>query len=62
MAEMEKTIVIPSSSFSQHYQGVGKGFWVIMLMTGHINMTHDVGVNLSLRLSTLLGTARPDKN
>ena len=33
-----------------------------MLMTGHMNMTHDVGVTLSLRLSTRHGTARTDKN
>ena len=33
-----------------------------MLMTGYMNMTHDVGVLLSLRLSTRQGTARPDKN
>ena len=33
-----------------------------MLMTGHMNMTHDVGVPLSLRMSTRQGTARPDKN
>ena len=33
-----------------------------MMMTGHMNMTHDVGVTLSLRLTTRQGTARPDKN
>ena len=33
-----------------------------MIVTGHMNMTHDVGVTLSLRLSTRHGTARPDKN
>ena len=33
-----------------------------MIVTGHMNMTHDVGVLLSLRLRTQQGTARPDKN
>ena len=33
-----------------------------MLMTGHMSMTHDVGVTLSLRMSTRQGTARPDEN
>ena len=33
-----------------------------MIVTGHMNMTHDVGVPLSLRMSTRQGTARTDKN
>ena len=33
-----------------------------MLVTGHMNMTHDAGVPLSLRISTRQGTARTDKN
>ena len=33
-----------------------------MLMTGHMNMTHYVGITQSLRMSTRQGTARPDKN
>ena len=33
-----------------------------MIVTGHMNMTHVVGVPLSLRMSTRQGTARKDKN
>ncbi len=55
-----KTIVILAEVNAA--RRVGKGFWVIMIVTGHMNMTHDVGILLSLRLSTRHGTARTDKN